>query len=406
MRAVDYTSVKTKYRKLAPFLDERARRVWAAAEASAIGYGGVAAVAGATGISRTTILAGQRQSTPRRRDAGSARLRKPGAGRKRLARKVPALLACLERLVDGSTRGDPMRPLRWTCKSTQKLARELNAQGYSIGARSVAALLQELGYSLQANRKVLEGKSHPDRDAQFGHINEKIARFHQMGAPVVSVDTKKKELVGGYKNGGREYRPKGRPQKVQVHDFPDPKLGKAIPYGVYDVGANQGWVSVGVDHDTAEFATETLRRWWTMMGQTRYPAAKELLIMADGGGSNSSRSRLWKVCLQKLADAIGLKLTVCHFPPATSKWNKIEHRMFSHITQNWRGQPLINHEVVVALIGATTTGKGLKIQAELDPQPYPLKKKVTKTQLAEVQLSRDAFHGEWNYSIQAATTIS
>ncbi len=245
----------------------------------------------------------------------------------------------------------------------------------------------------------LEGKNHPDRAAQFRHINEKIARFHQMGAPAVSVDTKKKELIGVYKNAGREYHKKGAPQEVQAHDFPDPKLGKAIPYGVYDVGANQGWVSVGVDHDTAEFATETLRRCWVMMGRRRYPDAKELLIMADGGGSNSSRSRLWKVCLQKLATAIGLKLTVCHFPPATSKWNKIEHRMFSHITQNWRGKPLINHEVVVQLIGATTTGKGLTIQAELDPQHYPLKKKVTQRELEEIQLSRDAFHGEWNYSI-------
>ncbi len=399
MRAVDSASVKTKYQKLAPFLDERARRVWAATEATEIGYGGIAAVAEATGISRTTIRAGQREQAPDEKACEFTRLRKSGAGRKSLSSKEPTLLASLEKLVDFSTRGDPMRPLFWTCKSTQKLARELTAQGHAISARSVATLLGKLGYSLQSNRKVLEGKSHPDRDAQFRYINEKVAQFHQRGEPVVSVDTKKKELVGVYKNGGRECHKKGEPQEVQVHDFPDPKVGKAIPYGVYDVGANQGWVSVGTDHDTAEFATETLRRWWVMMGKARYPQAKELLIMADGGGSNSSRSRLWKVSLQKLSAAIGLKLAVCHFPPATSKWNKIEHRMFCHITQNWRGKPLISHEVVVQLIGATTTAKGLKIQAELDPHHYPLKKKVSKKELEEIQLSRDAFHGEWNYSI-------
>jgi hypothetical protein len=266
--------------------------------------------------------------------------------------------------------------------------------------------LGELGYSLQSNRKVLEGKKHPDRDAQFRYINEKVIQFQKKGAPAVSVDTKKKELIGDYKNAGREYQPKGEPQKVQAHDFPDPKLGKAIPYGVYDIGANQGWVSVGVNHDTAEFATETLRRWWVMMGKTRYPEAKELLIMADGGGSNSSRSRLWKTSLQKLADEIGLELTVCHFPPATSKWNKIEHRMFCHITQNWRGRPLVSHQAVVELIGATTTEKGLKIHAELDTKEYPLKKKVTNQELAAIRLSRDAFHGEWNYTIHKTTTSS
>lgn len=400
MRSVESLSVKTKYQKLAPFLDEQARRVWAAAEASEIGYGGVAAVAKATGLSRTTILAGQREQSLAPGAVPGGRRRKPGGGRKRLTQTDPELLASLEKLVEPATRGDPMRPLRWTCKSTHKLARELGAQGHAISPRSVAMLLQELNYSLQSNRKVLEGKSHPDRDAQFTHINKQIASFHQRGQPVVSVDTKKKELVGEYRNGGREYRPKGSPTKVQVHDFPDAQLGKAIPYGVYDVGANQGWVSVGVDHDTAEFATETLKRWWQMMGEARYPKAKELLIMADGGGSNSSRSRLWKLCLQGLAQAIGLKLTICHFPPATSKWNKIEHRMFCHITQNWRGQPLVSHEVVVQLIAATTTDKGLKIQAELDAQPYALKKKVTDAQLAQVQLMRDEFHGEWNYTIE------
>jgi transposase len=406
MRAVDSTSVKTKYQKIAPFLDERARRVWAASEATEIGYGGVSAVSVATGISRTTIRAGMREPAPTQNPGERERLRQRGAGRKKLTSKDTSLLECLERLVDSSTRGDPMKPLCWTCKSTKKLARELSAQGHSISARSVSTLLGELGYSLQSNRKVMEGKSHPDRDAQFRFINEKVSIFHQLGEPAISVDTKKKELIGDYKNAGREYQPKGEPQKVKAHDFPDPKLGKAIPYGVYDVGANQGWVSVGVDHDTAEFATETIRRWWEMMGKTRYPAGKKLLIMADGGGSNSSRSRLWKKSLQKLADEIGLELIVCHFPPATSKWNKIEHRMFCHITQNWRGRPLVSHQAVVELIGATTTQKGLKIQAELNTKTYPLKQKVTKKQMEEIRLSRDAFHGEWNYTIHHATAPS
>lgn len=403
MRAVDATGVSTKYKKLAALLDERARRAWAAAEASEIGYGGVAAVSAVTGISRTTILAGQRELS---QASPGVKMRKPGGGRKSLVSKNAGLLASLEQLVEPSTRGDPMRPLLWTCKSTSRLARELSAQGHHVSARTVAALLIDLRYSLQSNRKVLEGKSHPQRDAQFSHINEKVKAFHTRGEPVVSVDTKKKELVGTFKNGGKEYRPKGMPQKVQVHDFPDPRLGKAIPYGVYDVAANQGWVSVGVDHDTAEFATETIKRWWEMMGRVRYPAAKELLIMADGGGSNSSRSHLWKVCLQNLSNAIGLSLTICHFPPATSKWNKIEHRMFCHITQNWRGQPLVSHEVVVQLIGAATTEKGLRIEAELDPRQYPLKKKTTKIQREALLLSRDAFQGQWNYSIRPSAAIS
>jgi hypothetical protein len=400
MQAMDGASVQKKYRQLGPYLDERARRLWAAAEAEQLGYGGVSAVAAATGLSRTTVLAGQRELEQPAAVAGTTRRRKPGAGRKRLASGDPLLLEALEKLVEPETRGDPMRPLRWTCKSTQRLARELTRQGHPIGARSVASLLGKMNYSLQANRKVREGRSHPDRDAQFGQINRQIVAFQKRGQPVISIDTKKKELVGQFKNGGREYRPAGQPEEVQVHDFPDPKLGKAIPYGVYDVSANQGWVSVGVDHDTAEFATESVKRWWRMMGQPRYPKAQELLILADGGGSNSSRSRLWKFCLQALADDLGLKLSVCHFPPATSKWNKIEHRMFCHITQNWRGQPLISHEVVVQLIGATTTEKGLRIQAEIDPRSYPLKKKISAQQLAEVQITRHDFHGEWNYSIQ------
>jgi len=400
MRAMDGGSVQRKYRQLGPYLDERARRLWAAAEAEQLGYGGVSAVAAATGLSRTTVLAGQRELKQPVVGIGATRRRKPGAGRKRLASVDPLLLEVLEKLVEPETRGDPMRPLRWTCKSTQRLARELTRQGHPVSARSVAALLGKMNYSLQANRKVREGRSHPDRDAQFKQINRQIVAFQKRGQPVISVDTKKKELVGQFKNGGREYRPAGQPEEVQVHDFPDPKLGKAIPYGVYDVGANQGWVSVGVDHDTAEFATASVQRWWRMMGQPRYPEASELLILADGGGSNSSRSRLWKFCLQTLADELGLQLSVCHFPPATSKWNKIEHRMFCHITQNWRGQPLVSHEVVVQLIGATTTEKGLRIQAEIDPKSYPLKKKISAQQLADIQITRHDFHGEWNYSIR------
>ena len=400
MQAMDGSSVREKYRQLGPFLDERTRRLWAAAEAGQMGYGGVSAVATATGLSRTTLQAGQRELQQSPPVAAPSRRRKPGGGRKRLANADPELRQALEQLVEPATRGDPMRALRWTCKSTRRLARELTRQGHPVSARTVAALLGEMEYSLQANRKVREGRSHPDRDAQFGQINRQIAAFQKRSQPVISIDTKKKELVGEFKNGGREYRPAGQPEAVQVHDFPDPKLGKAIPYGVYDLSANQGWVSVGVDHDTAEFATESVQRWWRMMGQPRYPTAQELLILADGGGSNSSRSRLWKFCLQKLADASGLTLTVCHFPPATSKWNKIEHRMFCHITQNWRGKPLVSHEVVVQLIAATTTEKGLRIQAEIDPTRYPLQKKVSAQELAEVQITRDGFHGEWNYSIR------
>ena len=399
MRAIDGTAVGRKYERLAPWLDERTRRLWAASEAEQLGYGGVSTVATATGLSRTTILAGQHELQRAPSAEVPTRQRQPGGGRKPLPAKDATLLAALEQLVEPDTRGDPMRPLRWTCKSTRRLARELTRAGHPISARSVAALLGNLEYSLQANRKLREGRSHPDRDAQFQHINRQIQAFQDRRQPVISVDTKKKELVGDYKNAGREWRPAGQPAPVQVHDFPDPAVGKAIPYGVYDLAANQGWVSVGVDHDTAEFAAESVRRWWQMMGQPRYPQAQELLILADGVGSNSSRSRLWKVSLQQLADALGVKLTVCHFPPATSKWNRIEHRMFCHSTQNWRGRPLVSHAVVVQLIGATTTDKGLRIQAELDPKSYPVARKVSRQQLEAVQLQRDPFHGEWNYSI-------
>jgi len=326
-------------------------------------------------------------------------MRRPGAGRKPLTEKDPRLLADLEALVEPMTLGDPMSPLRWTCKSTARLAQEMGRQGHRVGPRTVAKLLVGLRYSLQANRKVLEGSSHADRDQQFEYINGQVKSFQELGAPVISVDTKKKELVGAYKNGGREWRPKGCPERVKDHDFPDQELGKAIPYGVYDVHANQGWVSVGRDHDTPEFAVQSIRTWWRQMGQATYPKATELLILADGGGSNGYRVRGWKTHLQKLVDETGLRITVSHFPPGTSKWNKIEHRMFCHITQNWRGRPLVTHEVVVSLIGSTTTKPGLRIQAELDPKDYETGVKVTDEEIARVRLHKHEFHGEWNYTI-------
>ena len=390
-----------KYAVLGPLLDERTRRLWAAAEARAIGRGGITRVAEATGMSRGTVRAGLEEL-----DSGrpapripSGRLRSPGGGRQALTERDPGLAGALERQLDPVTRGDPEGPLRWTCSSAARLAERLSAGGHPVSERTVNRLLHELGYSLQANRKTLEGRRHPDRDAQFRRIDRRVRAFQRLGQPVVSVDTKKKELVGPYKNGGREWRPKGRPEEVKVHDFIDRDLGKAIPYGVYDLTANAGWVSVGVDHDTAEFAVETLRRWWRRMGRCAYPDARRLLVTADGGGSNGSRSRLWKFELQELADALGLRISVCHFPPGTSKWNKIEHRMFCHITENWRGRPLVSHEVVVNLIGATTTRGGLAIRSELDEGRYPTGRQVTDEQIGELAIKRDAFHGEWNYSL-------
>jgi hypothetical protein len=304
--------------------------------------------------------------------------------------------------VDPVTRGDPESPLRWTSKSLTKLAVALGERGHRISARKVGDLLKGLDYSLQATRKTTEGAAHPDRDAQFEHINAQAQAFQARGQPVISVDTKKKELVGAFKNGGREWQPAGQPEAVNVHDFPSQAVGRAIPYGVYDVGANQGWVSVGTDHDTAEFAVETIRRWWRQMGAPTYAGATELLITADGGGSNSSRSRLWKVALQRFADETGLRVAVCHFPPGTSKWNKIEHRLFAHITENWRGRPLVSHDVVVNLIGSTTSRTGLAVRAALDPAPYPTKQQVSDATLARVQLHPAPFHGEWNYAIHPA----
>ena len=400
--------IRQKYEALSPFMDERMRRLWAATEAASLGWGGVSAVAAATGLSRTTITAGLRENQ-QPLAAGAApgpRLRRAGGGRKRRVRADATLRRDLESLVDPVTRGDPQSPLRWTCKSTAKLAAELQALGHQLGARTVAHLLHELDYSLQANRKTKEGATHPDRDAQFQHIHEQILAFQQRRQPVVSVDTKKKELVGEFKQGGREWQPRGQPEPVRVHDFVDKERGKAIPYGVYDVSANAGWVSVGTDHDTAEFAVETLRRWWSQMGQETYPKARELLVLADGGGSNGARLRLWKVALQRLADELGLRIAVCHLPPGTSKWNKIEHRMFAYITQNWRGRPLVSHEVIVNLIGNTSTKTGLHIRADLNTEKYVTGQKVTDQELNAIQIERDSFHGEWNYTIVPRKSVS
>jgi len=394
--------VRKKYAALRETLNERARRLWAATEARSLGRGGIAAVMAATGMSSATVDKGLRELDAAECGRGvlpPGRIRRPGGGRKRARDQQPGLSAALERLVAPTARGDPESPLRWTCKSTRHLAAELRRQGFQVGPNTVAKALKEQDFSLQANRKTREGESHPDRDAQFAYLNEQVLRFQRRGQPAVSVDTKKKELVGDFKNAGREWRRRGQPQEVRVHDFPDPAMRKAIPYGVYDLTRNEGWVSVGIDHDTARFATASLQRWWRKMGQKRYPQAKELLITADCGGSNSSRTRLWKVALQELADALGLRLAVCHFPPGTSKWNKIEHRMFCHITQNWRGQPLVNYTVIVQLIGSTKTTTGLQIRAELDEHTYPLKETVTDEQLARVRLKPAPFHGEWNYTI-------
>jgi hypothetical protein len=392
-------TIRKKFERLAGVLDERGRRVWAAVEAEALGYGGQSIVAKATGLSGTTLHSEGLEKAQDPPANHRIRIRKAGGGRKKLTQQEPKLLSALEALVEPTTRGDPESALRWTCRSTRQLAAALKAQGYRIGHQTVASLLDDLGYSLQGNQKTTEGSSHPDRDAQFKYIQRRVEEFQSRGQPVVSVDTKKKEHVGDFKNNGKEWRPKGNPERVRVYDFVDKTLGKANPYGVYDTTANVGWVSVGVDHDTAEFAVETLRRWWEKMGRSQYPTATELLVTADGGGSNGTRVRLWKVALQRLADQTGLRISVCHFPPGTSKWNKIEHRMFSYISLNWRGKPLISHEVIVNLIAGTTTKTGLKIQAELDTNLYPKGIQVTDKELEKVQIQKADFHGEWNYTI-------
>ena len=394
--------IRLKYRLVAIELDERRRRQWAAAEARDVGYGGISLVARATGLSRPTIMVGLKELdlSPKHRAVVATRVRSVGGGRRNLTESDPGLLEALERLIDPATRGDPMSPLRWTCKSTAKLADELTLMNHPVSDRTVAILLKQSGYSLQANRKMREGASHPDRNAQFEYINRQVRAFQKEQQPVISVDTKKKELVGEFKNSGEEWQPKGQPEEVKVHDFPDKNLGKAIPYGVYDLACNEGWVSVGVDHDTAEFACASIRRWWNEMGSVRFPRATRLLITADGGGSNSSRNRLWKKSLQQLADEFGITLSVCHFPPGTSKWNKIEHRLFSFITKNWRGRPLTAYEVVVNLIASTTTKTGLTVRAALDPRRYETGIEVSDEELEQLNITRARFHGDWNYSIK------
>ena len=393
------TRIRREYRIVAPELDERRRRQWAAAEAREVGYGGVSVVARATGLARSTIHAGLRDLRASRRDRAKAatRIRGAGGGRRRLTTSDPDLLTALLALIEPTTRGDPESPLRWTCKSTAQLADELNRQHHRVSPRTVAALLKDAGYSLQANRKTREGAAHPDRDAQFRYLASVITECHQPG----NLDlrrSKKKELVGD-KNGGREWRPQGEPLPVRVHDFLDPALGKAIPYGVYDLANNEGWVSVGIDHDTAEFAANAIRRWWTRMGRHRFPRARRLVITADGGGSNGSRSRLWKWALQRVADDFDLTLSICHLPPGTSKWNKIEHRLFSFISQNWRGKPLVSHQAIVNLIAATTTRRGLRVKAALDTRRYETAVQVPDEVFARLRITPHAFHGDWNYTI-------
>ncbi|MFF2520429.1 ISAzo13 family transposase [Streptomyces sp. NPDC058086] len=389
--------LSAKFGAILPHLDERQRRLLIGAEARSLGHGGIRAVARAVGVREATVSLGAREL-----DSGEAplgRVRRPGGGRKRVVDLDPALRAALLALVDPNVRGDPMSPLRWTTKSTRKLAEELTRQGHRISADSVGDILREEGFSLQSNAKILEGKQHPDRDAQFHYLNER-ARDHQNGGdPVISVDTKKKELVGPFKNNGREWEPKGEPVRVDTHDFPDRELGRVVPYGIYDVAANTGWVNVGTDHDTAAFAVESIRRWWNGAGRAAYPTACRLLITADAGGSNGYRTRTWKTELAQFAAETGLTITVCHLPPGTSKWNRIEHRLFSHITMNWRGRPLTSHEVIVESIAATTTKTGLTVHAELDTDQYPTGIQVSDEEIAALPITRHRFHGDWNYTL-------
>ncbi len=397
---MDVDTVRSKYAVLSLALTERSRRLWAATEAMSLGHGGIALVERATGISRSTISRGiQEVRSGQSDELPPERTRRPGGGRKRATEKDPTLLDDLDALVEPATLGDPDTPLRWTSKSVRHLADELKAMGHDVSYRLVAQILKESGYSLQANRKTREGSRHADRDAQFRYIDRQVRRQLRQGCPAISVDTKKKELVGDFKNPGREWRPKGNPEPVRVHDFLVPELGKAIPYGVYDLRRDEGWVSVGIDHDTASFAVNAIRRWWKLMGRYSYRGTPSLFITADGGGSNGSRVRLWKWELQKFANRSGLSITVCHFPPGTSKWNKIEHRLFSHIAMNWRGKPLVSLATIVSLIGSTTTASGLRIRSEIDHGSYPLGVQVTDEQMATINLKPHAFHGHWNYSI-------
>lgn len=397
-------AIRQKYEVVKPELDERGRRIWAASEADSLGHGGVVAVARATGLAESTIRAGKRElrkSPESREGRTSRRVRRPGGGRKLLSEKDVDVLSLLDAMVEPISRGDPMSPLRWTCKSTRRLAQELSECGHPISHSKVGEFLDKLGYSLQSTQKRMEGKTHADRNAQFEFINNKVKDFQVRFQPVISVDAKKKELIGRFSNSGREYQPKGEPEETEAYDFPSLADGKGVPYGVYDMTCNQGWVSVGTDHDTAQFAVNTIRQWWLQMGKDTYPYAEELMVTADGGGSNGSRNRLWKRELQRFADETKLVISVCHFPPGTSKWNKIEHRMFSFITKNWRGRPLTSHEVVVNLIAHTTTKAGLKIRAALDRQAYPVGIKVSDDEMKGLQLEKNEFHGEWNYTIRS-----
>lgn len=397
----DEVSICKRYQLISGILNERQRRLYLAAEAQVLGYGGISLVSRATNISRPVIHAGLKEleGLDLSNELQDGRIRRPGGGRKRTVLVDETLQSDLSALLEPTTIGDPTSPLRWTTKSTRSLARELKVKGHQTSHSMVADLLHELGFSLQSNRKNLEGTQHPDRNGQFEFIASRAKSLLDQGEPVISVDAKKKELVGSFANSGKTWRPKGEPEEVLVHDFIDPSLGRANPYGIYDIGRNEGWVSVGVDHDTASFATESIARWWRKMGSLAYRGATTLMITADGGGSNGSRVRLWKLELQKLSNEIGIPITVCHLPPGTSKWNKIEHRMFSYITMNWRGRPLVSHEVIINSIANTKTATGLQIKAELDTNSYPLGVKVGDEQLRQVNIDRADFHGEWNYTI-------
>lgn len=397
--------IRARYKNIEWALNERLRRLFAANEAKVYGHGGITLAQKATGVARNSIKQGLKELSNKEEGivtSSSTRIRKIGGGRKASIKQDKKLQIALEKLVEPTTLGDPESPLRWTCKSLRQLESELRSQGFSVSHTSIGNMLKKMGYSLQGNQKTLEGSKHPDRNAQFEFINSQSEDAMKAGHPVISVDTKKKELVGQYKNGGKELRPKGKPEKVKVYDFVDKELGKVNPYGVYDIADNSAWVSVGTDHDTATFAVSTIRRWWFSMGRNLYPEAKKIVITADGGGSNGSRVRLWKIELQKLANELNIAIHVSHFPPGTSKWNKIEHRLFSFISMNWRGKPLVSHETIVNLIAATTTRKGLKVVAELDSSHYPTGIKVTDKELKAIQIKRDEFHGEWNYAILPA----
>ncbi len=403
---VSQNIIRTKYLRVNHSLNEKSRRLWCAAEALALGKGGVTLVHAATKVSRSTIYLGIKDiQQKRRRKKSKGRIRKKGGGAKPISSKMPGILSVLETLIEAFTKGDPEVSLRWTSKSLRKLSAELKNRGYEVGRSTVGNLLEEAGYSLQLNKKDKEGKSVPDRNAQFEHINEQANAFLQEKQPVISVDTKKKELVGNFKNGGREYHKRGEPVKVDVHDFPDKEAGKVAPYGVYDIGKNKGWVSVGITSDTAEFAVNTIRSWWQKIGKKDYRNASKLMITADCGGSNGNRVRLWKWELQKLANELGLEIHVCHFPPATSKWNKIEHKMFSYISQNWRGVPLITREAIVQLIGSTKTTKGLEIQAQIDFREYEKGREISDEDFREIAITFNEFRGDWNYTISPMVRI-